>query len=95
MRSNNQDVGQVLRDLVRELRLGPKLTQAEIRSLWTSELGPVINRHTTELLFRGGRLTVRVDSAALRQELHYNRAALAARLNEHLSAGEIREIEVR
>ena len=95
MRSNNQDVGQVLRELVREMRLGAKLTQAEIRSLWTSELGPVINRHTTELVFRAGVLTVRVDSAALRQELLYNRSALAARLNERLSAGEIREIQVR
>ena len=95
MRTNNQNVGQVLKDVVRELRLGAKLTQAEIRSLWTRELGPVINRHTTELLFRAGTLVVRVDSAALRQELHYNRAALAKRLNEHLSAGEIREIEVR
>ena len=95
MRNNNQPVGEVLKDMVKELRLGAKLTQAEIRSVWARELGPLINRHTTELIFRSGSLTVRVTSAALRQELHYNKAALLKRLNEHLSAGQIRELVVR
>lgn len=95
MRSNNQPVGQVLREMVRELRLGSKLTQSEIRALWQRELGPVINRHTAELRFRNGVLTVKVNSAALRQELLYNRVALAERLNKELANGEIREIEVR
>lgn len=81
--------------MVRELRLGTKLTQSEIRALWKRELGPVINRHTVGLRFRDGVLTVQVNSAALRQELLYNRAPLAARLNEELANGVIREIEVR
>ena len=95
MRTNDQAVGQVLKDMVRELRMGTKLTQSEIKALWQRELGPVINRHTSELRFRNGVLTVKVNSAALRHELLFNRAQLAERLNKELSNGEIREIIVR
>ncbi len=95
MRNNNQPVSEVLQQMVRELRMGPKLTQSEIKSLWQRELGPVINRHTSELRFRNGTLTVRVDSAALRHELLFNRAQLLTRLNKELTVGEIRSIEVR
>ena len=95
MRSNKQDVGEVLRDMVRELRLGARLTQSEIRALWQRELGPVINRHTSELRFRNGVLTVKVTSAPLRHELLFNRVQLAERLNKELTNGEIREIQVR
>lgn len=95
MRNNNQLVGEALQQMVREMRLGPKLTQSEIKSLWQSELGPIINRHTEELRFRNGVLTVRVTSAALRHELLFSRADLLTRLNKELSAGQITRIEVR
>lgn len=95
MRNNNQPVSDVIRQVVRELSLGPKLAQSELRSLWASELGPMINRHTTEVSFRSGTLYVHVNSAPLRQELVYNRAALVAQLNAKLQDPVVQEIVVR
>jgi len=95
MRNNDQPVGDVLRQMVKELRMGPKLAQSELRSLWASELGPVINKHTTEVSFRSGTLYVHVNSAPLRQELVYGRAALMQRLNAMLADPVIQEIVVR
>ena len=95
MRNNDQPVSDVIRQVVRELRLGPKLAQSELRSLWASELGPMINRHTTEVSFRSGTLYVNVNSAPLRQELIYSRAALIEQLNSKLSDPVVQEIVVR
>ena len=95
MRSNDQPVSAILRRLVDEFQLAPKLAQSELRSLWASELGPLINKHTTEVRFRHGKLIVHVDSAALRQELLYNRAHLISELNKKMSRPLIQELVVR
>ena len=95
MANNDQQVGDVLRTLVRDLRLGPKLTQTEIRQLWKRELGQFINAHTLDLRFDAGTLIVKVDSSVLRHELLLNRAALIDRFNRELTQGCIRDIEVR
>ena len=47
MPTNDQPVGDVIRQVVRELKLGPRLAQSELRALWARELGPMINKHTT------------------------------------------------
>ena len=95
VRSNDQPIGSVLRQVVRELSLGPKLAQSELRALWERELGPVINRHTTEVSFRAGTLYVHVNSSPLRHELMLNRAQLVQRLNDKLSDPVVQELVVR
>ena len=95
MRTNNQPVGDVIRQVVRELRLGPKLAQSELRALWARELGPLINKHTTEVSFRAGTLYVHVNSAPLRQELVFNRAHVIAQLNDKLSDPCVTQLVVR
>lgn len=95
MRQNNQPVGDVLRALVKELRMEGKLAQSELRTLWERELGGLINRHTTEVSFRNGTLYVNVNSAPLRQELLYNKAQLIAQLNAKLREPVVKELVVR
>ena len=95
MRNNNQPVGAVIRQVVRELQLGPKLAQSELRALWLSELGPLTNKHTTEVSFRSGVLYVNVNSAPLRQELMYGRAELVTRLNAKLTDPCVQDIVIR
>jgi len=95
MRKNDHPVGSVIRQVVRELSLGPKLAQSELRSLWSSELGPLINKHTTEVRYKSGTLFVHVNSAPLRQELIYNRAHLLEKLNAKLTDPVLQEIVVR
>ena len=95
MRTNDQPVGDVIRQVVRELNLGPRLAQSELRTIWARELGPMINKHTTEVSFRGDTLHVHVNSAPLRQELVFNRAHVIAQLNAKLSEPCVREMVVR
>ncbi len=95
MRNNDQPVSAVIRQVVKELRMGPKLAQSELRALWSSELGPMINKHTTEISFRSGTLYINVNSAPLRQELLYSRAHLIKQLNEKLTDPVVQEIVVR
>ena len=47
----------------------------------------MVARHTERLMLRGGRLTVKVDSAPLRQELTYQTSVLVERLNGHGPSG--------
>lgn len=95
MRTNDQPVSDVIRQVVRELSLGPKLAQSELRTLWARELGPMINKHTTEVSFRSGTLYVHVNSAPLRQELVFSRAHVIEQLNAKLTDPCVRELVVR
>ncbi len=95
MRKNDQPVADVLRTIVRELRMESKLAQSEIRTLWERELGQLVNRHTTEVSFRNDTLYVNVNSSPLRQELLFSKGKLIAQLNGKLSQPVIKDIVVR
>lgn len=95
MRKNDQPVSEVLRQVVRELSLGPKLAQSELRNLWANQMGALINKHTTEVSFRSGTLFVHVNSAPLRQELVFNRAHIIQQLNKKLADPIVQELVVR
>ena len=59
---------------------------------WPKVVGPFIASHTIDLSIKEGRLFVRVDSDALRNELSYSKSLLMKSLNEMVGREVITEI---
>ncbi len=81
--------------MIEALGLGERLDEQAIRSHWDGISGPMIARHTEELHLRKGRLTIRVDSAPLRQELGYMRTAMIELINKRMGREVVTELVIR
>lgn len=94
MRSNNQeqDLKSLLKAMVEAFKLKPQLTQARIKSLWDSELGFAIARHTQSIRLKNNTLYVSINSSPLKQELSYGKEKIRNILNEALGEEAIKEV---
>ena len=77
--SNEQKLGEVIKEIIAEFRLGKKLNEARVIGSWEKIVGTMIARHTVQLRIVNQVLFVEVDSAALRNELTYAREKIRKR----------------
>ena len=80
--TNNQSIKDVIEELISAYRIGDKLSQARVISLWDSVVGKMIARDTTHLYIKNRVLYVKLNSPALRQELGFAREKLIKSLNK-------------
>ena len=95
MKSNDRPLGDVIREIMRKYKLEEHLEETKLIDNWSAVCGPMIAGHTTSINIRDHILFVRVDSAALRQELQYNRESLLSKLNRTAGKEIIRDIVFR
>ena len=85
-----------LGDLVKEyieLHKGPDyLDEQKAIQSWAKVVGSFIASHTIDLSIKEGRLFVRVDSDALRNELSFSKSLLVKNLNEQVGKDVVKEI---
>lgn len=67
---------------LKDNNLDTKLDETRIISAWEGVVGKLISRHTNQMYIKDRILFVRVDSAALREELGYQRSKLVKKLNQ-------------
>ncbi len=80
-------VGNVLKGVLRNLKLVSKLRRQRIHRAWAVAMGHSLIElsHTRVVRHAGGELTVEIDSAALLQEYaRFRKPELIDRLNAHL-----------
>lgn len=94
-KSNDQKIDEVLKDMVSSYRLKPKLHQTKIRQLWEDMMGPTIMKHTKHLNIRSKVLYLTIDSAPLKQELHYGKEKICKLINEELGEEYIKDVVIR
>ena len=70
---------------LKDNNLESKLNETKVISAWEEVTGKLISRHTNQMYIKDRTLFVKVDSAALREELTYQRSKLVKKLN--LAAG--------
>jgi len=92
---NDQKLDEVLKDMVSSYKLKPKLHQTKIRQLWADLLGPSISKHTRHLSIRGKVLYITIDSAPLKQELHFGKEKICNLLNEELGEEYLKDVVIR
>lgn len=94
-RSNDQPLGDIIREFIRAYRLSDKLTEINIKAEWEKITGKVIANHTRNIYLMRRKLYVQVDSAALREELNMVRSRLLEALNKNFSEPVIDEIIIK
>jgi len=67
---------------LKDNNLESKLNETRIISAWEGVVGKLISRHTNQMYIKDRILYVKVDSAALREELSYQRSKLVKKLNK-------------
>lgn len=91
-KQNNLKLGDALKDMLDTYQLNGKLDELKLLEAWKNTLGTMINNHTQKLSIQNGKLFVKLDNAALKNELMYSKSKLIVSLNEYVGKEVITEI---
>lgn len=91
-RTEPKSVAEIIRESIE--RAGLKSTVAEQRAcyLWPEIVGPGVNRYTFKRYVERGVLHVYITSAALKNELAFNKSVLVEQLNRAVGSKAITNI---
>jgi predicted nucleic acid-binding Zn ribbon protein len=87
-------ISQVLGNVLDQAGLAHLAYEDKLRRQWAALMGPRAAAIAKLESLKGWTLRVRVESAAWRQELHFERDALRRRANEILGAELVRDIQL-
>lgn len=90
--TNEQSIKEVISELLEAYKLESKLNQVQLINSWEKLLGKNLAKHTKELYIKNQILYVKVDSAALRQELSYAKEKIRDSLNKEVGKNVIEDI---
>jgi predicted nucleic acid-binding Zn ribbon protein len=90
--SSDKPIGEVIREMIEAYRLEGKLNEVKVLHSWEKVVGEMIARHTRDLYIKNGKLFVKVDSPALKNELTYSRTEIADKLNHEAGGKVIEEV---
>lgn len=93
-RNKTQTISEVLNDLVKEYRLGPKLREAAVINAWDNVTGKAITSRTSSIYIKNGVLHVHITSSVVKNELMMLREALRERLNREVGSEVVKEIVI-
>lgn len=78
--------------MLRDLNLQQKVDESKVIAHWHDIVGKLIAKHTTQLFIREKKIYLKVDSAALKNELMYLKDEILAKVNEGFSGKLIEDI---
>lgn len=85
---------QLLKQAYHKLDMDDTAREMEVVQVYGVVVGDFIKRLTQKVSYSQGVLTVRLASAALKQELAYRRTSLADKINETLGYTAVRKIVI-
>ena len=92
-KSNAESIGTLLQRYLREEGLETPLNQHRLINAWADVMGQGIMQYTGERFIKGQTLYVQIRSSILKQDLMMSRATIVRRLNEHVQAQVITDIQ--
>jgi predicted nucleic acid-binding Zn ribbon protein len=90
--SNQQTLGEVIKEFLKNFGLEEKVTEARIAEAWEKIMGPGIARYTKRISLRNKTLTIQLSSPALRQELSYGKTKIIKMINEAVGKDVVEEL---
>ena len=90
--SSDRKLGDVIREMIETYRLEGKLNEVKVIHSWQKVVGRMIASHTKDLYIKNGRLFVKIDSPALKNELTFSRTEIADKLNQEAGGKVIEEV---
>lgn len=93
--SNEMTLGQAIKELLKTYRLEDKMTEVKLVNSWESVVGKMIAKHTLDIRLKNRKLFVKMDSAAIANELGYAKTKMIKALNKEAGADILDEIVFR
>jgi hypothetical protein len=89
---NEQSLKQALAEMLDAYKLRGRMEELKLMSSWGKIMGPMVQKRTLDISIRNKTLFVKLESAALREELSYSREKLIQRLNEEAGSDVISQV---
>jgi len=93
-RNKTQSLKEVLSDLIREYKIGPRLKEASVINTWNTVTGKAISSRTTRVYIKDGVLHIYLNSSVVKNELMMLREALREQLNKKAGEEVVKEIVI-
>lgn len=90
--TNEQPLKAVIDDWLSEHPMANKAKETRVTHLWGALLGPSVKNRTKNIYFKNGRLSVKLDSSVLRNELSFARETIIENLNKELGQTVVTEL---
>ena len=94
-RTNNLTLREAITEFLNAYRLDEKMVEEKVIQSWGKVVGKLVKNHTTELYIKNKKLYVKLDSAAIRNELSYSREKICTALNKEVKAEAIKDVIIR
>ena len=94
-RTEAKSIAEIIGDFMQQEDIEASMLEHKALHLWQEVVGPGVNRMTTERYVENGVITVKISSAALRNDLMLSRSSIIAQLNQLVGKPVIREIVFR
>ena len=94
-KENEENLGDVITRLLKAYGLEEGYYAAAIVTHWEKMMGPAVARRTQSIKIQKGVLIVKIESAALRQELSYSKDKIMTQINKELGLRIIQSVELR
>jgi len=91
-KNNEYTLKEAIEQLLSAYKMNGKINETRIIQAWEQICGAMISRHTENMYIKNKILYVKVDSAALRNELSYAKTKLVMALNSNVKEDVINEI---
>ncbi len=94
-KSNDESLGEVLKRFIRSYRLEGRLHESQLKTAWEKAMGSIVARQTTALKLEKRCLIVKMQSAAMRQDLSFSKEKIIQLVNHQLDSDFIQTIEIK
>jgi predicted nucleic acid-binding Zn ribbon protein len=90
--NSDRPIREVLKELIETYHLEWKLNEVKAIHSWEKVVGEMIARHTKDLYIKNGKLFVKIDSPALKNELSYSSSTIIDKLNTEAGCKVVEEV---
>jgi predicted nucleic acid-binding Zn ribbon protein len=90
--TNEQPLKAVIDDWLSEHPMANKAKETRVAHFWGALLGPAVKNRTKSIYFKNGRLSVKLDSSVLRNELSFARESIIENINKELGETVVTEL---
>jgi hypothetical protein len=79
---NELSLKEALAEMLDAYKLRGRMDELKLMTSWGKVMGPMVQKRTLDVSIRNKTLYVRLESAALREELSFSKEKVIERLNE-------------
>ncbi len=94
-KSNEQSIGKVIRKLLKNQKLAGRLLELDAIQSCENILGKELMKYINEITFKKGKLIIKIKSAAVRNELSYQKEKILDKINYTSKNEIVREVILR